>query len=477
MQFSDFSLSRNLIKSIDEAGYTECTEVQEETLRHTLSGKDVFVQSQTGTGKTAAFLISLFELMQRSEERERALIIVPTRELAVQIEADAKLLSLHQNFSIMAVFGGVGYSRQEKALADGVEILIGTPGRLIDLSNKRVLNLRKYYYTIIDEADRLFDMGFFGDIRKILGRMPKKNLRQTMLFSATLGYSVKQLAVDYMRNPEEVHIETESITVHNINQQLFHVGSAEKMRLLIGVLGHYDFTRALIFTNTKQMCEEIARRLHVNGFTAQYLTGDLPQRERQKRIDRFKRSHLPILVATDVAARGLHIDDLELIINYDIPQYCENYVHRIGRTARAGKTGTAVTLACERMVEHLAPIEQFIEMKIPSSVADDELYADDKSAGKKYKRRRTQDEQRTRVPQRKKKYQKRVKQKKKDFNKKESSQKAEKPFRKKSTKYKEDSKVKKVETESKPQAKPTKKVQTQKRKRGFISKVLSVFKS
>ncbi len=388
MHFTEFSLSKNLLRSIDEAGFTECTEVQAETLLHTLSGKDVFVQSQTGTGKTAAFLISLLELMERSEERERALIIVPTREIAVQIEVEAKLLSLYQNYSVMAVYGGVGYQKQEKALTKGVDILIGTPGRLIDLSDKGILNFRKYSYAVIDEADRLFDMGFFKDIRKILGRMPKKNIRQTMLFSATLSFSVKQLASSYMREPEEIHIKAETITVHSIKQQLYHVGSKEKMKLLIGILNNYDFTRTLIFTNTKQMCEEIARRLHLNGFIAEYLTGDLPQRERQKRIDRFKKNNLPILVATDVAARGLHIDDLELIINYDIPQYCENYVHRIGRTARAGKSGTAVTLACERMIEHLDSIEKFIDMKIPSSVADEELYAEDKSIGKSYLHRK-----------------------------------------------------------------------------------------
>ncbi len=474
MQFSEFPLSKNLLRSIDEAGFTECTEVQVETLSHTLMGKDVFVQSQTGTGKTAAFLVSLFELMERSEERERALIIVPTRELAVQIEAEAKLLSLHQKFSVIAIYGGVGYYRQEKALADGVEIVIGTPGRLIDLSDKGILKLRKYSYAVIDEADRLFDMGFFGDIRKILGRMPKKSIRQTMLFSATLSFSVKQLASDYMKNPEEVHIQTETITVHNINQQLFHVGSAEKIKLLIGILSKYEYTRALIFSNTKQMCEEVAGRLSFNGFTAEYLTGDLPQSERQKRIDKFKQNRLPILVATDVAARGLHIDDLELIVNYDIPQYCENYVHRIGRTARAGKSGTAVTLACERMVEHLAPIEKFIDMKIPSSVADEALYAVDRSAGKNYRRRRKTPQQGSRPQRGKSRYQKRGQRPKKNYRKEESSQKAGKHYRKKNIQTAP--KPKNVETQPKPQTKSPVKPQTRKRNRGIMSKVISIFK-
>ena len=434
--FSEFSLSQNLLRSINEAGFVECTEVQTETLTHTLSGMDVFVQSQTGTGKTAAFLISIFELMERSGEREKALIIVPTRELALQIEAEAKLFSVHQSISTLAVFGGVGYSYQEKNLSAGVDMVIGTPGRIIDLSGKGILNLHTFVYTVIDEADRLFDMGFFGDIRKILGRMPRKNIRQTMLFSATLSFSVKQLAANYMNHPKEITIKTDTITVNTINQHLFHVGSKEKFQLLIGVLKNYNSERTLIFTNTKNMCEEVARRLELNGFTARYLTGDLPQKERHYIVNRFKESRLPILVATDVAARGLHIDDLDLVVNYDIPQYCENYVHRIGRTARAGKSGTAITLACEKMIEHLEPIEKFIDMKIPSSVADEELYVEDKSYGKKYRSRK-----RIKQPEKKSKWDK------KQYNKKKPQQfKQNKKLDKsdKSIKYHKKKKVKTV---------------------------------
>lgn len=473
-QFSEFSLSPNLLRSISDAGFIECTEVQIETLSHTLSGKDVFVQSQTGTGKTAAFLISIFELMERSDEREKALVIVPTRELALQIEAEARLLSVHQKISTLTVFGGVGYYHQEKNLSAGVDIVIGTPGRLIDLSDKRILNLHKFTYAVIDEADRLFDMGFFADIRKILGRMPKKNIRQTMLFSATLSFSVKQLASSYMNNPVEVAIKTDNITVHTINQQLFHVGSAEKFKLLLGVLRKYNSTRTLIFTNTKNMCEEVARRLELNGFTARYLTGDLPQRERENRVNQFKENHLPILVATDVAARGLHVDDLELIINYDIPQYCENYVHRIGRTARAGKSGTAITLACERLIEHLEPIEKFIAMKIPSSVADEELYADDKSIGKKYRSKKRITQHKKPVHQDKKQYYKQKPQqfrKNKNHDSSDNTIKNYKRSKKKTIAQPEQSDVQPVNTPSTPT-----KVQSHKKKQGLISRVFSLFK-
>jgi ATP-dependent RNA helicase RhlB len=388
MHFSEFNLTGNLIRGIEEAGYAQCTEVQQETLSHTLSGKDVFVQSQTGTGKTAAFLISLFELIERGEEREKALIVSPTRELAVQIAEEARLLSLYLDFNVATIYGGVSYSRQEKAIAEGIDILIGTPGRLIDMSNRRTLNLHQFNYAVIDEADRMFDMGFVHDIQTILRRLPSRTTRQTMLFSATLTSAVKHLAKGSMNDPVEVHIASENVTVDTINQTVYHVGSTEKMSLLLGVLRQFDASRTLIFVNMKHTAEEVAQRLSGNGFTAEFLTGDLAQRQRQRRIDLFKNNELPILVATDVAARGIHVDDLELVVNYDIPMHSENYVHRIGRTARAGKSGHAVTLACETFVEFLAPIEQFIKMKLPSAVAAEELYHKDETAGKNYRRSR-----------------------------------------------------------------------------------------
>ena len=388
MQFSEFKLMPDILKGIDEAGYSECTVVQQETLQHTLSGRDVFVQSQTGTGKTAAFLVSLFELMARSGEKEQALVISPTRELAVQIAEEAKLLSLYLDLNIVTVYGGVGYTPQIRAIEAGADILIGTPGRLIDMSDKKMLNLHQFSYLVIDEADRMFDMGFVQDIQTILYRLPSRQSRQTMLFSATLSTAVKQLAAKSMNEPTEVHIESENITVDAIDQQLYHVGSSQKMELLLGILKKFNVSRTLIFVNMKHMAEELAERLKGNGLAADYLTGDLPQRQRLRRIEMFKNNELPILIATDVAARGLHIDDLELVVNFDIPMHNENYVHRIGRTARAGKSGHAITLACETYVEFLAPIEEFIKMKIPSIIAEEELYIPDATAGKSFRRNR-----------------------------------------------------------------------------------------
>ncbi len=386
MKFTDLTLVPELQKSIADAGFIDCTDVQEETFGITLNGKDVLVQSQTGTGKTAAFLISLFQIIETSEYRERAIIIVPTRELAVQIEAEAKLLSVHLEYNILAVYGGVGYDKQIKSINNDVEILIGTPGRLIDLSNKKILDLKKYTLAVLDEADRMLDMGFVDDIRKILRRTPNKFTRQTMLFSATLAFQVKLLAKSFMNDPAEIAISPETLTVDKINQKLYHVSVNEKIKLLLGVLKKYNSQHVLIFSNMKSKCEELAIRLKMNGFEAAFLTGDLPQSKRQRTVDRFKGREIPILIATDVAARGIHVDDLELVINYDIPQHTENYVHRIGRTARAGKSGNAITFACEEFVEFLAPIEKLLEIKIPSEVPDSELFEHDESEGKNWRR-------------------------------------------------------------------------------------------
>jgi ATP-dependent RNA helicase RhlB len=234
----------------------------------------------------------------------------------------------------------------------------------------------------------MFDMGFVHDIQTILHKLPPRESRQTMLFSATLTPAVKHLASGSMKQPVEVHIVSQNITVDTIDQMVYHVGSSEKMSLLLGLLKKYTTGRALIFVNMKHMAEELAERLSGNGYEAEYLTGDLAQRQRQQRIDRFKNNELPLLIATDVAARGIHVDDLELVINYDIPMHAENYVHRIGRTARAGKSGHAVTLACETFVEFLEPIEKFVNMKLPSTVAEEELYLTDLTAGKNFRRSR-----------------------------------------------------------------------------------------
>ncbi len=387
MEFNELGINQDILKGIQETGFTACTKVQEATFTHTLKGKDVCVQSQTGTGKTAAFLISLFELLSEKPAKGRgsALIITPTRELASQIEAEAKQLGRFTNIRIGTFYGGVGYKEQEQLLKHGVDIMIGTPGRLLDLSASGKLNLSKATYLVIDEADRLLDMGFLPDLRKILRRMPRYSQRMTMLFSATLGYRARELAWEYMNNPVEIEIAPEQITVENVSQVLYHVGLDEKMNLLLGIINKEQPRNALIFTNTKQAAFEVAHRLQANGYDADYIIGDLPQKRRLKVIDDIKSVRVRFLVATNVAARGLHVDDLELVINYDVPEDCEDYVHRIGRTARAGKTGMAITLACEKFAYGLEAIEKFTQQKIPVAWADDDLFMEDKSAGKRFR--------------------------------------------------------------------------------------------
>jgi ATP-dependent RNA helicase RhlB len=381
MEFKELKLESRLQQGIADRGYTQMTAVQEQTLANTLLGRDVVVQSQTGTGKTAAFLITLIERMlsHGTSGRKKALIIVPTRELAVQIEKEAHLLNRHTGFGIGSFFGGVGYASQLASLKKGMNIIIGTPGRLLDLSERGHLKLNDVGILVIDEADRLLDMGFLPDIKKLLKKMPPRNARQNMLFSATLNRVSRKIAHDYLNRPVFIEVTPEQLTVDTIFQELYHVKSHIKMNLMLGILKTQAPRNALIFTNMRHVAFRLAKNLQINGFRSQHLTGDLPQSRRLKIIDDFMAGKFAFLVATDVAARGLHIDSLEMVINYDIPQYCENYVHRIGRTARAGKPGKAISLASEGTADHLEAIESFIGMKIPVQTADIDLFATDRS--------------------------------------------------------------------------------------------------
>ena len=381
MKFSDLDLYSALQQGIDETGYTECTPVQEQTLPYSLAGDDVAVQSQTGTGKTAAFVITILQRLEKSPGNKKALIIAPTRELAVQIQRETLAICRRTSFDCACIYGGVGYQQQEKWLAQGTRVLVGTPGRLIDLNRSGKLKLDDIAILVIDEADRLFDMGFLPDLRKLLRKMPDRGERQTMLFSATLDTRARRLAWEYMHEPVEIELSPENITVEEVTQELYHVANREKMRLLLGILRKQQAQKGLIFTNTKHSAIEISERLRVNGFDGQFIIGDLPQRKRQRIMDDMKRGCSMLLVATDVAARGIHIDDLPLVINYDLPEDPELYVHRIGRTARAGKEGKAITLACERYVYSIEAIEALINMKIPVLPLSPDLFSDDQSAG------------------------------------------------------------------------------------------------
>lgn len=393
MKFNELPLGPEVLEGVRNASFTSCMSVQELVLPQSLQGKDVMVQSKTGSGKTAVFILTILQKYGEAIKNKEttlpvALIIVPTRELAVQIETDANLLSSgFKNFRVGCFYGGVGYQKQDKQVEKGVDLIIGTPGRILDFQKMGKLNFKSIDTFVIDEADRLFDMGFYPDIQKMFTMMVDKTKRQTMLFSATLSSKVKNLAWSYMNNPVEIENQPEEITVNNITQELYHISSDEKFPLLLRLLAKEDPENCLIFTNTKAKAVEISKRLGLNGFTVRYLMGDLPQKKRLAVIDRMKSGNLKFLVATDVAARGLQIDDLALVINYDIPEDFENYVHRIGRTARAGKSGKSITLACEEFVYGLEPIETYIQMKIPVIwPAEDELpLVEDKSKGMKFR--------------------------------------------------------------------------------------------
>ena len=387
MTFEDFGFDERILKAVKEAGFSSPMPVQEQCFSLLIKEKrDVYAQSQTGTGKTAAFLLSIFQL-KISEEKykdEKALIVVPTRELAIQIEKEARDLGKYLDYSTGAVFGGVGYGKQNKMLENGVDVLIGTPGRLLDFSKQKKLNFKDFGFLVIDEADRLFDMGFLPDLRRIFKSMRPYNQRLTMLFSATMNSRVGNLAWEYMNNPGEVIIEPEKKTVDSVTQELYHVGKDEKLKLLLGLLRRDNPSNAIIFTNTRHSAWEVAKRLEVNGYHVVPLMGDLPQSKRTRIVEDVKSGKIKFLVATDVAARGLHVDELEMVINYDVPQEPESYIHRIGRTARAGRKGKTITLACEEFVYGLSPIEKLIGSKIPVSWADEDLFAEDKSEGMKF---------------------------------------------------------------------------------------------
>ncbi|HOX31036.1 MAG TPA: DEAD/DEAH box helicase [Spirochaetales bacterium] len=386
MDFSELKLHPDLKKGLDEVGYVTCTPVQEMVFDHAFKGEDIYAQSQTGTGKTAAFLVSIFQriMTDESQRNRKVLILSPTRELAVQIEGEAERLGKYLPITAGAFYGGVSYGPQVDMLRSNVQMIIGTPGRIQDLVNQGKMLLKDVGFLVIDEADRMFDMGFIDDLRKLIRYLPPTGQRQTFLFSATLGLRVKDLAWEYMDRPHEVAIEPEHVTVDLVTQELYHVGNHEKFSLLLGILDRERPDSALIFCNQKFMVEEIARRLKVNGVDCEFIMGDLPQAKRLEVIERLKAGEIKILVATDVAARGLDVEALDLVVNYDLPDEAESYVHRIGRTARAGKAGKAVSFACEKFVYNLMAIERLLGSKIPVMPFDTALLLQDRSSGMRF---------------------------------------------------------------------------------------------
>jgi ATP-dependent RNA helicase RhlB len=382
MTFSELNLPEPVLRGVTDAGFTACTPIQEKTLPIALAGRDVAGQAQTGTGKTAAFLIALFTRLLRQEadgkdNNPRALILAPTRELVVQIEQDAQLLGKYCGFTIQAIYGGVDYMKQKNALKEGADIVIGTPGRLIDYLKQKVYHLKRIEALVIDEADRMFDMGFIADLRFILRRLPPFDQRQNLMFSATLNQRVMELAYEFMNVPEKLAVTPEQMTAEKVDQILYHVSRKEKFPLLLGLLRKEGMERTMIFVNTKREVEYLHDRLNANDFPCRMISGDVEQKKRLRILEQFKEGTLPILIATDVASRGLHIEGVSHVINYDLPQDCEDYVHRIGRTARAGAEGKAISLADEDGAFYLESIEEYIKDKVTVVWAEDDLFVHD----------------------------------------------------------------------------------------------------
>ncbi|MFC5079055.1 ATP-dependent RNA helicase RhlB [Vibrio thalassae] len=376
-KFAELDLHPQIIEGLEKKGFKYCTPIQALALPVLLAGRDIAGQAQTGTGKTLAFLTATFNHLLTTPEHDgrkpnqpRAIIMAPTRELAIQIQNDAKPLIESTGLKTALAYGGDSYDKQLAKIEEGVDILIGTCGRIIDFYKQRVFNLNNIQAVVLDEADRMFDLGFIKDIRFLFRRMPEPKDRLNMLFSATLSYRVQELAFEHMHNPEHVVVEPEQKTGHRIQEELFYPSNNEKMALLQTLVEEEWPDRAIIFANTKHKCEKVWGHLAADGHRVGLLTGDVPQKKREKILEQFTRGDVDILVATDVAARGLHIPQVTHVFNYDLPDDCEDYVHRIGRTGRAGASGHSISFACEEYAINLPAIEEYIEHQIPVSDYD-----------------------------------------------------------------------------------------------------------
>ena len=385
LRFDSLDLHDSLRRGIADAGFEFCTPIQASTLPIALDGKDVAGQAQTGTGKTAAFLIAAYQRVLTKSKAEHAdgeqrqpqiFILAPTRELAVQIANDAEVLGKHTGLKIALAFGGTGYEQQRRTIAAGIDVLIGTPGRIIDYFKQGVFKLDQVQVAILDEADRMFDLGFIKDIRYLLRRLPKPDQRLNMLFSATLSQRVMELAYEHMNEPDLIRIEPDKVTADRVRQAIFFPSNEDKMPLLIGLIREMGAGRIMVFVNMKRDAEKVEDYLKANGIDAQAISGDVPQKKRLNMLMRFQSGELAVLIGTDVASRGLHIPDVQYVINYDLPQDCEDYVHRIGRTARAGAAGDAISFGCESYAVSLPEIEDYIGHKIPVANYDPSILPD-----------------------------------------------------------------------------------------------------
>ncbi len=371
LRFDSLKLDERVQAGIRDAGFEFCTPIQASTLPIALEQRDVAGQAQTGTGKTAAFLVAAFERLLKSEppaegqKQPRAFMLAPTRELAVQIAKDAEVLGGHTGLVVGLAFGGTDYEKQRSHIQSGIDILVGTPGRIIDYFKQGVFKLDQVQVAVLDEADRMFDLGFIKDIRYLLRRLPAPDKRLNMLFSATLSQRVMELAYEHMNEPDLVRIEPDKVTVDRVRQAIFFPSNEDKMPLLVGLIREMGDARIMVFVNMKREAERVQAYFEANGITAAAISGDVPQKKRLRMLMDFQKGELPVLIGTDVASRGLHIPDVQYVMNYDLPQDAEDYVHRIGRTARAGAYGNAISFGCETYVVSLPDIEAYIGHKIP----------------------------------------------------------------------------------------------------------------
>jgi ATP-dependent RNA helicase RhlB len=408
-RFHDFDLPSPLMHAIYDLGFEYCTPIQAEILPSTLEGRDATGRAQTGTGKTAAFLITIITRLlaspldeKRKQASPRVLILAPTRELVMQISKEARDLSKYTDLNIVSVFGGMDYVKQRKQLARGaVDIVVATPGRLLDFKRRGDLTLKKVEILIIDEADRMLDMGFIPDVRSIIYSTPHKDKRQTMLFSATLDEDIIRLATQWTRKPVTIEIEPEQVAVESVEQIVYIVTTDEKFSLLFNIIDKQKLERVLVFCNRRDEVRRLAEKLSLHGIRCSTLSGDVPQKKRVRRLEQFKARKIRVLVATDVAGRGIHIEGMDHVINYTLPRDPEDYVHRIGRTGRAGETGTSISFADEEDAFYIPPIEKFMDQELGCIRPDDSWLIKPKPVKtKKPKRRPPRRKPRPRKPRR-----------------------------------------------------------------------------
>ncbi|MBC7756146.1 MAG: DEAD/DEAH box helicase [Bdellovibrio sp.] len=374
--FDTLGLAPPLLKAVVDTGYATPTPIQAKAIPLALQGLDLMAGAQTGTGKTAAFALPILQKLlpfassstSPAKHPIRALVLVPTRELAIQVEESFKVYAKHTPLKSLVVFGGVDIRTQTPHLKTGIEILVATPGRLLDHVEQKTLNLGQVQILVLDEADRMLDMGFMPDLKRILALLPK--LRQNLMFSATFSNEIKRLADDFLTNPVLVEVARSNATNDNVTQKVYQMAQADKQAFLTQLLLKDDVKQVIVFTKTKITASKLSRALQKEGIAADAIHGDKSQKERIEALDAFKAGKITVLVATDVAARGLDISDLPMVINYEIPSAPEDYVHRIGRTGRAGASGVAISLVCEFEEEFLANIEKLIKKTLIKVKAD-----------------------------------------------------------------------------------------------------------